>query len=776
MKTCRSIFWRVLPVLLILGCSQQEILMEISPSREGELELYAQLVSEPQARTALQADGSSIWWEKDDAISVFYGKSHAGTFYNNSEQKAVKTTVFKGDLSLRPGQTGEEVGTSVYCAVYPADDFNRFDGEKATLFVKDMQTAREGGFGQACFPAVARFQNLDETLQFYNVCGGVRFSVAQEGIRSITIRSIGGEPLSGSIKVGFDAEGKPQVKELIEAIDSVLVLPPSTSTTVSFIPGVYYYVALLPQHLSSGLEIIYRKWEDNSFWKGTYSLKRELTVNRSRFGTLERREEGLTFHPAPAEPDDVLLFRDPWMRSIMIEHFDRNYDNKLTFEEVAAIGNESFNDCMKDEHSSLSSVRSFDEFQVFSSITEITEPYWFNYRYYGNYNEYYGIRDPEMRPSSLESITLPSTLRVIGEGAFYASKLISIDIPDSVVEIRDKAFAGCSHLQTVRLPSFIERLPNRLFGDCTQLTEIRIPSSVREFGRSLFSGCTSLKTVIFPAELQVIGDYMFNNCQSLSSVLIPNTVTRIGVQAFDKAGITEIVLPASVQEIGAGAFRGTSLTSIVIPHQVRTLDNKVFDSCQELKSVLMPEELERIGSAFIDCSALQSVSLPRGLKYMNSSFCSCTSLASISLPEGLIDLGQSTFMDCSSLASVNLPDGLTYIGANTFSGCTSLTSISLPNNLTRIEDRGFKGCSALTSLTIPAGVTELGRASLENCTGLQYIILLPETPPTAYDDTFNGTNGCFIYVPDSSLSAYKQDKMYQSVRNRIVSLSRFPLE
>lgn len=97
--------------------------------------------------------------------------------------------------------------------------------------------------------------------------------------------------------------------------------------------------------------------------------------------------------------------------------------------------------------------------------------------------------------SSLEEISLPSTLTTIGELAFYNSGLKSVEIPDSVTDsvTTDKdgnkstvyglglsSFNSCLSLESVRIGNGVKIIPSGAFGYCIALKEIYLPSSLEE--------------------------------------------------------------------------------------------------------------------------------------------------------------------------------------------------------------------------------------------------------------------------------------------------------
>ena len=96
----------------------------------------------------------------------------------------------------------------------------------------------------------------------------------------------------------------------------------------------------------------------------------------------------------------------------------------------------------------------------------------------------------------------------------------------------------------------------------------------------------------------------------------------------------------------------------------------------------------------------------------------------------------------SGVTSITIPEKVTYnateysvtsIGKSAFYDCDALTSISIPNSVTSIGDYAFSWCESLTSISIKA-----------------------TTPPTLGTSVFYSTNLAAIYIPDNTLSAYKE--------------------
>ncbi|MDE7281464.1 MAG: leucine-rich repeat domain-containing protein, partial [Ruminiclostridium sp.] len=142
--------------------------------------------------------------------------------------------------------------------------------------------------------------------------------------------------------------------------------------------------------------------------------------------------------------------------------------------------------------------------------------------------------------SSLTSVNIPNSVREIGSNAFYGcTSLTSVNIPESVSEMYGyHVFEGCSSLKSINVDdnnSNFSSLNGVLFNkDKTFLIQYpakkedksySIPNSVTNIEDIAFNGCTSLTSVKVPEGLTRIGG--FSGCTALTSVNIPNSVTTI---------------------------------------------------------------------------------------------------------------------------------------------------------------------------------------------------------------------------------------------------------
>ena len=69
---------------------------------------------------------------------------------------------------------------------------------------------------------------------------------------------------------------------------------------------------------------------------------------------------------------------------------------------------------------------------------------------------------------------IPSSVRSIGDGAFYGSGLTSVTIPNSVTEIGDAAFSNCSELTSMTISNSITYIGFGAFAECSSLSRLTL--------------------------------------------------------------------------------------------------------------------------------------------------------------------------------------------------------------------------------------------------------------------------------------------------------------
>ena len=91
---------------------------------------------------------------------------------------------------------------------------------------------------------------------------------------------------------------------------------------------------------------------------------------------------------------------------------------------------------------------------------------------------------------------LSTSLEFIGEGAFEASALATIILPDTLQEIGEYAFCYCDALSSIAISGQVEVVPTGLFEGCLMLSSVSLPASIQKI-EPAFYGCEALSEIVF---------------------------------------------------------------------------------------------------------------------------------------------------------------------------------------------------------------------------------------------------------------------------------------
>ena len=160
---------------------------------------------------------------------------------------------------------------------------------------------------------------------------------------------------------------------------------------------------------------------------------------------------------------------------------------------------------------------------------------------------------------NLRSVTIPESVTEIGHLAFMGcTSLKEVIFEDgsetltfinrgwsSKYEDYEQGFHGnpVTKLYLGRNLNYEEMSP---FEDLSKLKSVSFGNSVTEIGERAFCGCSGLTTIILPDSVTSIGDHAFWLCDNLTSIIIPESVTSIGEFAFsDCSSLTSITCYAA---------------------------------------------------------------------------------------------------------------------------------------------------------------------------------------------------------------------------------------
>ena len=547
-----------LALALVLGACQKESKKNATLPEEsaGLPEIIAEVESGQESRSTVAFDEhrvGTILWTPYDEINVFFGSEGFRYVSQNSQNAA--NAVFR---STDEGAEMAEGEADNIWGLYPYDRDAVCDGASVTTTLPGAQRGVPETFDDDLFITLAH--STTNTLKFFNVCGGVRFSLTRSDIASVTFKGNNGEDIAGDISLAF-VDGAPKAT-VVNGLQEITLTPRYGRT---FEKDVNYCIVVLPVTLSGGFTITFTT-ENGTVAEFEYTDK-PITIKRSTFGRKADFDSYSTFvgfKTLHYTTSDGQLLNLPYPDSFGAAIESHTYENgvgTITFEApVNAIGDNAFSGC--------NTLTSIDLPEGLTSIGESAFYYC----------------------TGLTSLTIPSTVTSLGYRAFYyCTGLTSMYIPDSVTSFGGNLFQG-TNVTSVSLGPVVEtQTMNSPLNGCQNLS-VTVREGVATLARNAFSGCYYMTSITLPESLTGIGEYAFNGCSGLTSLTIPAGVTSIGQSAFSSC---------------------TGLTSIEVPGSVTSLANAVFSSCTGLTSITLSEGLTSIGeSAFNYCTGLTSLTIP----------------------------------------------------------------------------------------------------------------------------------------------------------------------
>lgn len=246
--------------------------------------------------------------------------------------------------------------------------------------------------------------------------------------------------------------------------------------------------------------------------------------------------------------------------------------------------------------------------------------------------------------SALTDITLSEGI-AITEGSTFSecTSLESIELPASITTIPSSMFAGCSALERVTAKGTITAIGNGAFGSVTDwkdqeiadtvLTEIPDLSQVTSIGDRAFYGCSALETVDLHS-VTTMGYGAFQGCDALSGEIDLSNLEVIPGHAFCyDPNITSVITCPTLRSIGDWAFIWADISTISLPETLNSIGTYTFYKASLSGTVALPDSLTQLGaSAFSGCEEVNAIQIGSGLKDIPANaFAGCTNLKTITV-------------------------------------------------------------------------------------------------------------------------------------------------
>lgn len=372
--------------------------------------------------------------------------------------------------------------------------------------------------------------------------------------------------------------------------------------------------------------------------------------------------------------------------------------------------------------------------------------------------------NPEENYVGLGEIIIPSNIIVMGtpypvsriaDNALLGSSVTSVKINNGITEIGVNAFKGCAHLTTIELPSSMISIKDGAFAGCplaSITSEATIPpvlgsgvfdTDIYESAKLLVKdgseeayktaeGWKNFFILTYETYDVKIGEFFWHlNTQTKSAQLIPqsndpnaNYNQIFGAESKYLEIPTEVTyknLTFKVTEIADNAFNGSSLLFLKITDPNLIIGTNALANCA-IKGIDVPSldyyltNFTADNFLFADKQATLKIA-GEEMTVLNwpadkpvvpeLAFSNIISLESVIFEDSQVEIQNRAFQGCKYLNNIKFPaTKTTTILDNAFAQCTSLKSLTITPAM-RYTSLSFSGCSNVTTLTISDGITDV---------------------------------------------------------------------
>ena len=132
------------------------------------------------------------------------------------------------------------------------------------------------------------------------------------------------------------------------------------------------------------------------------------------------------------------------------------------------------------------------------------------------------------------SINFHNNIRDIFSDVFLNNQFLTrLELPDSIINIRDRTFENCINLEYIKLPKNLESIGDNTFKNCIKLKEIIFNNKIRTIGMSAFQNCSQLEYLYIPKNIKEIALYAFTDCNNLKIIEFENNIGYFDYLNFD---------------------------------------------------------------------------------------------------------------------------------------------------------------------------------------------------------------------------------------------------
>ena len=350
------------------------------------------------------------------------------------------------------------------------------------------------------------------------------------------------------------------------------------------------------------------------------------------------------------------------------------------------------------------------------------------------------------KPQGLKTLTIGSTVREIGEYAFYNAPFESVawEPADENAIMRKECFANCNSLKTFNASTDgifivldkVTTIERGVFANIPNIRNLTVPlfkeravnTDMRTYPENLFGYIFWQEYITKSYDLDYF-ELIENEVNGfVYSVYVPRSLTTITLsqathipnQAFENYNyLTDFTLRNPIEEIGMKAFNNCSalklfpIDDIIQKENLYKIGAAAFQNCSKIgeeKEVFISEYCTYIGDdAFKDCKKITKMTIP----FLGNSL-------SAKNPDVTINKIYSNggALEHLVIKNTQVQEPLT-LQTNSFDAVkNSLQEIEFHIKVEQIPERTFYMFTSLKKIILPDSISSIGAAAFESCINL----------------------------------------------------------
>ncbi len=252
--------------------------------------------------------------------------------------------------------------------------------------------------------------------------------------------------------------------------------------------------------------------------------------------------------------------------------------------------------------------------------------------------------------TKISGITLPSTIKEIGNNAIYGRYLKYLKLNDGLEVIKDYAIGCGDVLETLVVPESVKYIGSGgIRGEA--LKNITLPKNLEYLGENILMGTAYAYD---PESRERENDILYHGQYLISATEgimdepradDPQDLIVNGKVYRERKAVGDIEIREGTALMGTQSFAGTEITSVKFPSTLKSIPYASFYWCEKLNNVVIPGNIKEIGpSAFSGCENLSNLTIEEGVELIGSgAFYFCNNLNEVTIPKSVKQIDMHAF-------------------------------------------------------------------------------------------------------------------------------------